>query len=61
MAGIYYDYATERGTVLMSRDVYERHWDDRGRTSVAAYVAPGQDLLPWPTPCGARSPAPPCA
>jgi putative ABC transport system permease protein len=43
VAGIYYDYATERGTVLMSRRVYERHWADRGRTSVAAYVAPGRD------------------
>jgi putative ABC transport system permease protein len=43
VAGIYYDYATERGTVLMRRNVYERHWDDRGRTSVAAYVTPGHD------------------
>jgi putative ABC transport system permease protein len=43
VAGIYYDYATERGTVLMARVVYERHWNDRGRTSVAAYLAPGRD------------------
>jgi putative ABC transport system permease protein len=43
VAGIYYDYATERGTVLMAREVYERHWDDRARTSVAAYVADGHD------------------
>jgi putative ABC transport system permease protein len=43
VAAIYYDYATERGTVLMSRGVYERHWDDRGRTSVAAYIAPGHE------------------
>jgi putative ABC transport system permease protein len=43
VAGIYYDYAADRGTVLMSRNVYERHFADRGRNSVAAYVAEGQD------------------
>jgi len=43
VAGIYYDYATEQGTVLMAREVYERHWDDRARSSVAAYAAPGHD------------------
>jgi putative ABC transport system permease protein len=43
VAGVYYDYATERGTVLMAREVYERHWDDRARSSVAAYVAKGHD------------------
>ena len=43
MAGIYYDYASEQGTVLMVRGVYERYWDDRARSSVAAYVAPGHD------------------
>ncbi len=43
VAGIYYDYAAERGTVMMAREVYERYWDDRERSSVAAYVAPGHD------------------
>ena len=43
VAGIYYDYAADRGTVLMSRNVYERHFADRGRNSVAAYVTEGQD------------------
>jgi putative ABC transport system permease protein len=43
VAGVYYDYATEQGVVLMAREVYERHWDDRGRTSVAAYLEPGRD------------------
>jgi putative ABC transport system permease protein len=41
VAGIYYDYASEQGTVLMMRDVYERYFDDRGFSSVAAYVAEG--------------------
>jgi putative ABC transport system permease protein len=43
VAGVYYDYATEQGLVLMAREVYERHWDDRGRTGVAAYVEAGRD------------------
>jgi putative ABC transport system permease protein len=43
VAGIYYDYAAEQGTVMLTREVYERHWDDRARSSVAAYVAPGHD------------------
>jgi putative ABC transport system permease protein len=42
VAGIYYDYATERGTVLMSRVVYERFWDDRSLSSLAVYVGEGQ-------------------
>jgi putative ABC transport system permease protein len=43
VAGVYYDYAAEQGTVMMAREVYERHWDDRARSSVAATVAPGRD------------------
>ena len=43
VAAVYYDYAAERGTVMMARDVYERHWDDRARSSVAAYAAEGRD------------------
>jgi putative ABC transport system permease protein len=43
VAGIYYDYATEQGTVMMAREVYERHWDDRATSSVGAYAAPGRD------------------
>src|SRR5262249_23647312 len=42
VAGVFYDYATERGTVLMSRSVYERFWDDRGLSSLAVYVGEGQ-------------------
>jgi putative ABC transport system permease protein len=43
VAAVYYDYAAERGTVLMAREVYERHWADRARSSVAAYVGEGRD------------------
>jgi putative ABC transport system permease protein len=41
VAGVFYDYATERGTVLMARTVYERYWDDRKISSLAVYVAAG--------------------
>jgi putative ABC transport system permease protein len=41
VAGVFYDYSTEEGLVLLSRNVYERHWDDRAVSSLGAYVAPG--------------------
>jgi putative ABC transport system permease protein len=41
VAGVFYDYATEQGTVFLARNVYERYWDDRGVTSVGAHLAPG--------------------
>jgi len=44
VAGIYYDYAFQRGVVLMSDSVYRRFWNDRQITSVAAYVAPGYSV-----------------
>jgi putative ABC transport system permease protein len=44
VAGVFYDYATERGLVLLSRNVYERYWDDRAVSSLGAYVAPGHAI-----------------
>ncbi len=41
VAGTFYDYATERGTVLIAREVYERFWDDRGISSLAVYLGEG--------------------
>jgi putative ABC transport system permease protein len=41
VAGIYYDYATERGAVMMARAVYDRFWDDRAISSLGVYVAEG--------------------
>ncbi|HSD26902.1 MAG TPA: FtsX-like permease family protein, partial [Vicinamibacteria bacterium] len=40
VAGTYYDYASERGTVLIARAVYERFWDDRRISSLAVYLRP---------------------
>jgi putative ABC transport system permease protein len=44
VTGVFYDYATERGLVLLSRNVYERYWDDRGISSLGVSVAPGQPV-----------------
>jgi putative ABC transport system permease protein len=44
VAGVFYDYATERGLVLISRDVYERYWDDRAVSSLGIQVAAGHDV-----------------
>jgi putative ABC transport system permease protein len=41
VAGIFFDYATERGTVLIAREVYETFWDDRRISSIAVTLGPG--------------------
>ncbi|HUL76325.1 MAG TPA: FtsX-like permease family protein [Vicinamibacteria bacterium] len=41
VAGVFYDYATEQGTVFMTRNVYEAYWDDRGITSVGVHLVSG--------------------
>lgn len=44
VVGVYYDYSTDQGRVLMADDVYRQYWDDRQVSSVAAYLGPGADL-----------------
>ncbi|MCM2254253.1 MAG: ABC transporter permease [Vicinamibacteria bacterium] len=44
VAGVFYDYSTEEGQVLMARAVYERHFDDRAVSSIAVHAASGTDL-----------------
>jgi putative ABC transport system permease protein len=44
VAGIYHDYASSEGTVVMARSVYERFWDDRAVSSLGVYAAPGIDV-----------------
>jgi putative ABC transport system permease protein len=41
VAGTFYDYASEQGTVLIAREVYERSWSDRKISSLAVYVSAG--------------------
>lgn len=42
--GVYYDYGSDQGRVLMSRTIYERHWADRDISGVAAYAAAGAEV-----------------
>ncbi len=47
IVGIYYDYSSSQGVVLMSRDIYRQYWLDDAITSIALHLKPGAnaDLL----------------
>jgi len=42
-AGIYREYGNDRGTILMSRDVYRRLWQDDAVTAVGLFLRPGDE------------------
>jgi putative ABC transport system permease protein len=42
--GVFYDYSTDQGTVMMQRDTYDRYWNDPYINNLAAYIEPGADL-----------------
>ncbi|MCU0513940.1 MAG: FtsX-like permease family protein [Anaerolineae bacterium] len=42
--GVFYDYSTDQGTVIMGRATYDAVFDDRAISTLAAYIAPGADL-----------------
>jgi putative ABC transport system permease protein len=44
IAGIYADYASTRGTVRMSLDVYRQLWSDDGLNGLALFLAPEADI-----------------
>jgi putative ABC transport system permease protein len=44
IAGIYADYASTRGTVRMSLDVYRQLWNDDRLNGVALFLAPHADI-----------------
>jgi putative ABC transport system permease protein len=44
VAGIFYDYGSDQGVVMMSRASYDRHWDDPGVTSVGLFVGDGESV-----------------
>lgn len=44
VVGVYFDYGSDVGTMLMPRATYERWYDDRGVSGIALYAAPGQDV-----------------
>lgn len=43
VAGVYRDYNTDRGSVLMPRALYDRHWDDARVSSLGLYLADTAD------------------
>ncbi|MFZ5876824.1 MAG: FtsX-like permease family protein [Nitrospirota bacterium] len=42
--GVFYDYATDGGRVLMDRSLWHRHWRDQGVTALAVYVDERADI-----------------
>jgi putative ABC transport system permease protein len=43
VVGVYYDYASDQGVLLMSRATYLRHWSDHAISGFALDLAPGAD------------------
>jgi putative ABC transport system permease protein len=43
IAGVYYDYTTEGGLVVMDRRRFQELWDDPWLNSIVLYLAPGAD------------------
>lgn len=40
IGGVYYDYGSGQGTVLMSRQIFEQYYEDPGAAGLALYTAP---------------------
>jgi putative ABC transport system permease protein len=43
IAGVYYDYTTEGGLVVMDRRLFQEFWGDPWLNSIVLYLAPGAD------------------
>ncbi|MBI3607084.1 MAG: ABC transporter permease [Nitrospirae bacterium] len=44
IVGVFFDYATDGGRVLMDRSAFSSHWKDSGVTAAAVYLDPGADI-----------------
>lgn len=44
IAGVYYDYSSDRGVIRMPYAVYRDAWDDPAISSLALYAAPGVEV-----------------
>ncbi len=44
VAGIYRDYSSSQGSVMMGLDLYRSHWNDPTVTAALAVLAPGADV-----------------
>lgn len=40
VVGVYYDYSSDQGSILMSLDEYRKFWNDPGISGFSVYVAP---------------------
>ncbi|MFM7199542.1 MAG: FtsX-like permease family protein [Myxococcota bacterium] len=47
VAGIYYDYATDRGLVTLDQPVVLEQWQVEGVTAMGLYARPGVDIETW--------------
>jgi putative ABC transport system permease protein len=43
IVGIYYDYASTEGTIIVSMDTYRRLWNDNAVTGLAVHLSPDTD------------------
>jgi putative ABC transport system permease protein len=44
VVGVFADYGSDQGVVMVSRRTYEAHWDDRGVSSIGLTLEPGRDV-----------------
>lgn len=44
IVGVYYDYSSDQGSILMALDVYRRYWNDPAISGFSVYVAPGYEV-----------------
>lgn len=44
IAGVFLDYGSEHGRILLHRTGYQRHWRDTSVNSAAIFAAPGENL-----------------
>lgn len=44
IVGVYYDYSSDQGSILMSLDVYRNFWNDKAISGFSVYVAPNYDV-----------------
>jgi putative ABC transport system permease protein len=44
VAGIFFDYSSDQGVVVMPLPMYQQYWNDRAISSVSLFVASGADV-----------------
>ena len=54
ITGVYYDYSSPQGTLLISQEIYQQHWNDETITAVALLLEDGVDPDSYSTEIQAR-------